>query len=111
MKKLLSFLLILALLLPCAFAGAYYDENDMSAVLDALDKNSYKSCYAALLEGDILEKGASGDNAKALQRVLKAFGEDMSIDGKAGSGTFKKLNKRLLRQNSQVPRQAVWWNS
>ena len=93
MKKLISFLLILAVLLPCAFASAYYDETDMGAVLDALDKNSYKSCYAALLEGDILEKGASGDNAKALQRVLKAFGEDVSTDGKAGSGTFKVLNK------------------
>ncbi len=34
-----------------------------------------------------------GDYAKALQRVLKAFGEDISIDGKAGGGTFKLLNK------------------
>lgn len=93
MKKLISVLLILALLLPCAFAGADFNESGMSAVLSKLDKNSFTQTYQALLEGEILEKGCSGDYAKALQRVLKEFGEEISIDGKAGSGTFKKLNK------------------
>ena len=93
MKKLLSVLLILALLLPCAFASAEYYEDQMRAVLNKLDMNSYTETYDALLDGLVLEKGAQGDEAKALQRVLKAFGEDISADGKAGSGTFKLLNK------------------
>ena len=93
MKKLISVLLILTLLLPCAFAGADYEESGMQAVLSKLDMNSYTQTYNALLEGEVLEKGASGDYSKALQRVLKAFGEDISTDGKAGKGTFEKLNK------------------
>lgn len=93
MKKLISVLLVLAMLLPCAFASADFDANEMDAVLRALDKNSYNAAYAALLDGEVLERGAEGTNAKALQRVLKAFGEDVSTDGKLGSGAFKALNK------------------
>ena len=93
MKKLISVLLILTLLLPCAFAGADFAADGMAGVLDKLDKNSYRTAYESLLEGEILEKGAENNTAKALQRVLKAFGQDVSTDGKAGSGTFKELNK------------------
>ncbi len=93
MKKLISVLLILALLLPCAFASADFNEDEMREVLRKLDMNSYTATYDALLEGEVLEQGAKGDCAKALQRVLKDFGEDISTDGKAGAGTFKLLNK------------------
>ena len=93
MKKLIAVLLVLAMLLPCAFASAAYEENGMRSVLAKLDKNSYTVAYDAFLEGEVLQSGASGDVAKALQRVLKAFGQDVSTDGKAGGGTFKALNK------------------
>ena len=102
MKKLISVLLVLALLLPCAFAGAEYSETGMNAVLDRLGEDSYTAAYEALLDGARLEKGASGDHAKALQSVLKAFGESVSVDGKAGSGFFKALNAVQARYGMET---------
>ena len=93
MKKLLSVLLILAMLLPCAYASADYEETGMRAVLSKLDKNTYVTAYEAFLDGEVMQAGAKGDMAKALQRVLKDLGQDISVDGKAGNGTFKALNK------------------
>ena len=93
MKKWIAVLLVLALLLPCAFARAEYYEFGMAEVLDRLGEDIYTAAYEALLEGRVLEKGVTGTEAEALQRMLMAFGEEVSTDGKAGSGTFKVLNK------------------
>ena len=95
MKKLITILLVLAMLLPIgeALAEGIDTSLPMENVLDALGKKSYRTTYEALLEGEILEKGAEGDVAKGLQKTLAAFGEDITADGKAGGKTFKALNK------------------
>ena len=94
MKKLLAILLIAAMLLPCLPVTAVAEEAEwnMDVVLDALGKDAYRTGYEALLEGPVA-KDDTGVAVKALQKVLKAFDQDVSTDGKMGSGTIKALNK------------------
>lgn len=92
MKKIISLLLVLVLLgsmLPMSLAAG----KGMDDVLDALDKSSYREAYEALLDGETIAKGSEGSSVKALQRLLNALGQEVSKDGKAGSGTIKALNK------------------
>lgn len=93
MKKAISLLLVLVLLLSLAPLSLAMGNEGIDAVLDGLGKASYREAYEALLEGELIEKGSSGDSVKALQRLLNALGQEVSKDGKAGSGTIKAVNK------------------
>lgn len=99
MKKLLAILLIAAMLLPClpVVAVAEDAEWDMDVILDAFDKDSYRTAYESLLaDGSCADGLSSGDKnatVKTLQKILKAFGQDVSTDGKMDSDTIKALNK------------------
>ena len=93
MKKTISLLLILALLLPCAFASANYEEDAIRDILEQFDNPTYFVAYEAFLKGEVMEKGTSGSPARAVQQILNAFGEKMNVDSKASSSTIKALNK------------------
>ena len=95
MKRIIALLLVFVLMLSgvSAFAEGSSDEKMMKALLDTLGKNDYRITYEYLQEGRTIYKGASGKHVKGLQKALDAFGRDITADGKAGSGTFKALNK------------------
>ncbi len=97
MKKLLSLLLVLVLLLSLAPLSLAAENEGIEAVLDGLGKASYREAYEALLEGELIEKGTNSDSVKALQRLLNELGQEVSKDGKAGSGTIKAVNKILAK--------------
>ncbi len=102
MKKALTILMILSLLLCCAPAFAA-DSTDGSSpeeesaadltslVLDALDSEVYRSTYEALLDGEPIRSGSYGDAAIGLQQTLADFGQKIGIDGSAGSQTISTL--------------------
>ena len=97
MKKLLSLLLVLVLLLSLAPLSLAAENEGIEAVLDGLGKASYREAYEALLLGEVIEKGTNSDSVKALQRLLNELGQEVSKDGKAGSGTIKAVNKILAK--------------
>lgn len=94
MKKLLSFLLALSLfILPVlAGSGSAKAETTIEDVLDALNNSTYRSTYNALKGGEEFKNGSKGDTAKGVQQTLADFGQDITVDGKAGKKTFSTLN-------------------
>lgn len=61
-------------------------------VLDALDRDVYRETYAALLAGEVVEKGSKGDTAKGVQQTLSDLGQDIAVDGSVGPKTIGALN-------------------
>ena len=74
--------------------GATAQTGGMSTeeVLDALGEEVYRTTYAALLSGEVVEKGSKGDTAKGVQQTLAAFGQDIAVDGNVGPRTIAALN-------------------
>ena len=91
-RSLLVCLLIAAILLPClpVLASAAYDPDAalMEDVMNLLGKDNYRNSYHLLLEGYEIKRGSSGTVVKGLQSMLKAYGEDISVDGEADSNTI-----------------------
>ena len=91
-RSLLVCLLIVAMLLPCLpiLASAAYDADAalMEDVLNLLGKDSYRNTYNLLLANYEIKKGSEGTVVKGLQSMLKAFGEDISVDSYADSTTI-----------------------
>ena len=67
-------------------------EVSVEDVLDALDEDVYRSTYAALAEGEVIENGSKGDAARGLQQTLIAMGQNISADGSVGPKTLAALN-------------------
>lgn len=106
MKKLLSLLLTLALLLlgigaPVYAADGGSDGSSSEAglleeaivkTLEALDESLYEDTYAALLNGESIRKGSYGEAARGVQQTLVDFGQSIGVDGSVGSRTISALN-------------------
>lgn len=67
-------------------------EVTTEAVLTALNDDTYRATYDALLAGEVIEKGSKGDTAKGVQQTLVAFGQDIAVDGNVGPKTIAALN-------------------
>ena len=67
-------------------------EASIDEVLDALDRDVYRDTYAALLAGEVVEKGSKGDAAKGVQQTLVDLGQDIAVDGSVGPKTISALN-------------------
>ena len=105
MKKLLSLLLTLALLLgigaPVYAADGGSDGSSSEAglreeaivkTLEALDEPLYKDTYTALLNGESIRNGSYGEVARGVQQTLVDFGQSIGVDGSIGSLTISALN-------------------
>ena len=73
------------------------DEGPSSAVtaedvLNALNDDTYRATYDALLAGEVIQKGSRGDAAKGVQQTLVAFGQGIAVDGDVGPKTIAALN-------------------
>ena len=62
------------------------------AILDALNDDTCRATYDALLSGEIVQKGSKGDAAKGVQQTLVAFGQGITVDGNVGPKTIAALN-------------------
>ena len=62
------------------------------AALDVLGEPSYRATYDALLRGEVLKSGSTGDAARGVQQLLMAFGENIKVDGIVGPKTIAALN-------------------
>lgn len=103
-RTLTVFALTLVLLLSAVFApmGAFADEEPVTAIpeeyetltalIDGLGNDLYRDAWIAMYNGDTFEKGKKNDVAKAVQTMLKDFGEKIQVDGNPGNGTIKSLN-------------------
>lgn len=109
MRKLRTFTVFawtLVLLLGAVFApaGAFAEEpaeqiteipaeyETLNALLDGLGNDLYRDAWIAMYNGDTFEKGKKNNVAKAVQTMLKDFGEKIQVDGNPGNGTIKSLN-------------------
>lgn len=91
MKKLISILLILAMMM-AAGATAFADGTPlMNNVLNALGNGVYRTTYEALQGGETIKNGSYGATAKGVQQTLADFGENISADGSVGSKTIEAL--------------------
>ncbi len=95
LKRLIPFMLIVALLLPClpfAAEAAYISDPDaimMQDVLDTLGSSAYRNTYERLVNGSIIRSGSSGKLAKGLLKLLDAMGEDVNVDGKVNTNALE----------------------
>ena len=54
------------------------------------------------IELSVLRKGSKGEQVKTLQRLLNAFGENLSVDGDFGSKTYSSLKNYQKSKKLQV---------
>jgi len=73
---------------PSAAGGRY----DVGAVLDALGDDGYRAAWQALEDGEVIGQGSKGEVARAVQRMLLGFGQDIAVDGSVGPRTIGALN-------------------
>ena len=91
MKKLISIMLVLAMLM-AAGASAFADITPLiDNVLNALGNGIYRTTYEALQAGEVVANGTYGTTAKGVQQTLADFGENISADGSVGSKTIEAL--------------------
>ena len=64
---------------------------DTEAILDALGVEAYRTAYAAMQAGEVVQKGSKGDAALGVQQLLAALGQDISADGNAGPRTIAAI--------------------
>ena len=72
--------------------GGISDADMEAAILAALNDDTWRATYAALLSGEVIQKGSKGDTAKGVQQTLVAFGQDIAVDGNFGPKTIAALN-------------------
>ena len=68
------------------------EEVTVDDILSALDNDTYRATYDALLSGEVIAKGSKGDTAKGVQQTLVAFGQNITVDGNVGPKTIAALN-------------------
>ena len=93
MKKLLSFLLAMTLVLGAcsALADAALPDMVLDAVMDALG-GGCRETYEARRAGGPVGMSARGDAARGVQQTLVDFGQDIAADGIVGAKTLTALN-------------------
>ena len=69
------------------------DSFTLNAVLDALGEPLYRATYDSLAQGNVIQAEDSSDDVKGLQTLLRAFGYDVKVSGKAGTKTMGFLRE------------------
>ena len=103
-RRMLAALLAMLMLLGAACAEAVETDElaaadsalngeAVRAMLAELNDNDYDSAWEALSSGETIGMGAKNRSAKGLQKLLKALGASIYVDGNAGSKTFAALNE------------------
>lgn len=62
-------------------------------ILSVLHDDMFKDTYRVLSEGELIQSGSYGNAVKGLQQTLNAFGQNLGVDGSAGSRTISALNE------------------
>lgn len=76
-----------------ASAPAPVETGFATEILNALNDDLFKDTYRALSEGEVIQSGSYGSAVKGLQQTLNAFGQNLGVDGSAGSRTISALNE------------------
>jgi len=74
-------------------APAPVETGFASEILNALNDDLFKDTYRALSEGELIQSGSYSSAVKGLQQTLNAFGQNLGVDGSAGSRTISALNE------------------
>ena len=92
MKKLLTILLALALILALPALADETAEVSTDEILSALGIGTYRNTYNALMAGEVVQKGTKSEAARGVQLTLAVFGQKLDVDGNAGPKTIEALN-------------------
>ncbi len=74
-------------------ADAVLNDETVRAALDELDDADYNGAWEVLSAGETIRPGTKNQAARGLQKLLKALGATIYVDGNAGSKTFAALNE------------------